>query len=124
MNQIIPARPERKAFAARRLALLASAAGLAIAVVAGPLQASTGRIFQLQAPAHAETMQRSTGFADIVEKVKPAVISVRVKVDATAKMTSMSEGDGDATQAPRSKSSSSSLAAAACQRDTRRASAA
>ena len=34
MNQIIPARSGRKAFAARRLALLASAAGLAIAVVA------------------------------------------------------------------------------------------
>ena len=38
-------------------------------------------------------MQRSTGFADIVEKVKPAVISVRVKVDATAKMTSMNDND-------------------------------
>jgi serine protease Do len=30
----------------------------------------------------AQTVQRPTGFADIVEKVKPAVISVRVKVDA------------------------------------------
>ncbi|MFZ5690697.1 MAG: Do family serine endopeptidase [Pseudomonadota bacterium] len=30
----------------------------------------------------AQTVQRPVGFADIVEKVKPAVISVRVKVDA------------------------------------------
>ena len=48
MNQIIPARPGRKAFAARRLALLASAAGLAIAVVAPGHQASAHRIFPAQ----------------------------------------------------------------------------
>src|SRR5262249_43816204 len=33
-------------------------------------------------PARAQTAQRPIGFADIVEKVKPAVISVRVKFDA------------------------------------------
>ena len=94
MNQIIPARPGRKAFTVRRLALLASAAGLAIAVVAPGHRASAPRTFPSAiATAHAETMQRSTGFADIVEKVKPAVISVRVKVDATAKMTSMNDND-------------------------------
>ena len=93
MNQIIPARPGRKAFAVRRLALLASAAGLAIAVVAGTSSFSTTTLPSAIATAHAETMQRSTGFADIVEKVKPAVISVRVKVDATAKMTSMNDND-------------------------------
>ena len=94
MNQIIPARPGRKAFTARRLALLASAAGLAIAVVAtGTSGFSTPNFPSAIATAHAETMQRSTGFADIVEKVKPAVISVRVKVDATAKMTSMNDND-------------------------------
>ncbi len=94
MNQIIPARPGRKAFTARRLALLASAAGLAIAVVAtGTSGFSTPNFPSAIATAHAETMQRSTGFADIVEKVKPAVISVRVKVDATAKMASMNDND-------------------------------
>src|SRR5207344_2307798 len=94
MNRIIPARPERKAFTARRLALLASAAGLAIAVVAtGTSGFSTPNFPSAIATAHADTMQRSTGFADIVEKVKPAVISVRVKVDATAKMTSMNDND-------------------------------
>ena len=45
-------------------------------------------------------MQRSTGFADIVEKVKPAVISVRVKVDATAKMTSMNGNDDASPMQP------------------------
>jgi serine protease Do len=92
MNRIIPARPERKAFTARRLALLASAAGLAIAVVAtGTSGFSTPNLPSAIATAHAETMQRSTGFADVVEKVKPAVISVRVKVDATAQMMSMND---------------------------------
>ena len=94
MNQIIPARPGRKAFAARRLALLASAAGLAIAVVAaGTSGFSTPNLPSAITTAHAQTMQRSTGFADIVEKVKPAVISVRVKVDATAQMMSMNGND-------------------------------
>ena len=32
-------------------------------------------------------MNRPVGFADIVEKVKPAVVAVRVKVDANAKTT-------------------------------------
>jgi serine protease Do len=89
MNRIIPARPGRKA---RRLALLASAAGLAIAVVAtGTSGFSTPNFPSAITTAHAETIQRSTGFADVVEKVKPAVISVRVKVDATAQMMSMND---------------------------------
>lgn len=99
MNQIIPARSGRKAFAARRLALLASAAGLAIAVVAaGTSGFSTLNFPSAITTAHAQSMQRSTGFADIVEKVKPAVISVRVKVDATAKMTSMNGNDASPMQ--------------------------
>jgi len=94
MNRTIPARPGRKAFTARRLALLASAAGLAIAVVAtGTSGFSTPNFPSAIATAHADTMQRSTGFADVVEKVKPAVVSVRVKVDATAKMMSMNDND-------------------------------
>src|SRR6185312_3548402 len=100
MNKIIPARSGRKAFAARRLALLASAAGLAIAVVAGTSGFSTLNFPSAITTAHAQTMQRSTGFADIVEKVKPAVISVRVKVDATAKMTSMNGNDDASPMQP------------------------
>ena len=92
MNQIIPARPGRKVFGARRLALLASAAGLAIAVVATGTF-GTPNFPSAIATAQADTVQRSTGFADIVEKVKPAVISVRVKIDATAKTTGMNDND-------------------------------
>src|SRR5262249_52864416 len=44
------------------------------------------------APAYAQTAQKPVGFADIVEKVKPAVISVRVKVNAGPQM---SEFGGD-----------------------------
>ena len=101
MNSMIPARPGRKAFTARRLALLASAAGLAIAVIAtGTSGFSTPNLPSVITTAHAQTMQRSTGFADIVEKVKPAVISVRVKVDATAKMTSMNGNDDASPMQP------------------------
>ena len=38
-------------------------------------------------------MQPPAGFADIVTKVKPAVISVRVKIDESTKVTGMNEGD-------------------------------
>jgi serine protease Do len=40
------------------------------------------------------------GFADLVTKVKPAVISVRVKIDETANMASMSEDNTDSQTVP------------------------
>src|SRR5215469_355778 len=46
----------------------------------------------------AENAQRMPGFADLVEKVKPAVISVRVKVDG-ARMMSF---EGETPLAPNS----------------------
>jgi serine protease Do len=65
----------------RRLALLASAAGIsAVLVFAG--QGFNPTSTSLTAPAYAQTAQRPVGFADIVEKVKPSVISVRVKMSA------------------------------------------
>ncbi len=77
----------RQILAPRRLTLLASAAGLAVAVlVAGP-----GGYLPMSLPAWtssahaAETaFPHPAGFADLVAKVKPAVISVRVKLDETA----------------------------------------
>ena len=45
----------------------------------------------------AQTVARPTGFADIVEKVKPAVISVRVKVDRGPQL---SADDGDSPFPP------------------------
>jgi serine protease Do len=73
----------RKILKPRRLALLASVAGLSMAVLAaGP----AGYLpFNFAAPAHAaEATQNPAGFADLVTKVKPAVISVRVKIDGDA----------------------------------------
>jgi len=70
---------KRGVLSVRRFALLATAvAGLGtLALVATPVFAPPG---SLATPAYAQGSGRPTGFADIVEKVKPAVISVRVKV--------------------------------------------
>jgi serine protease Do len=75
---------------ARRLALLAGVAALgASAFFAGSAfnpQSALGTL------AHAQNLQRPVGFADIVEKVKPAVVSVRVKMDGGPRTTGF---DGD-----------------------------
>jgi serine protease Do len=74
------ARPIRKIFSARRIALLGSVAVLGSALMlGGPLSnhfatSANAAVFSAQ--------QGPTGFADLVAKVKPAVISVRVKMDA------------------------------------------
>lgn len=80
-------------FTLRRTALLASAAGLGIAMLAagpsGYLPAWTPAVHAADAiPTH------PASFADLVAKVKPAVISVRVKIDEqTAKPAAMSDQD-------------------------------
>jgi serine protease Do len=77
--------PRRKTLSARRLMLLGSAAVIGSAmVVAGPL--GYGRLAATAAAAMPAslTQQGPVGFADLVAKVKPAVISVRVRVDQTA----------------------------------------
>jgi serine protease Do len=71
---------------ARRIVLLATISCLA----AGTVLAGSGvqvRLPAFSAAQAAESTQRMAGFADLVDKVKPAVISVRVKVD-DAKMMS------------------------------------
>jgi serine protease Do len=80
--------PLRKAFTARRLALLGSVAAVAIALaVAAPGHFIT---FNLTQPSQAQAAESAlpaqdtqgpAGFADLVAKVKPAVISVRVKIE-------------------------------------------
>jgi serine protease Do len=67
----------------RRVVLLSSAAGLALALlIAGPggylPHAMPGWTLAAQAAA---STPAPAGFADLVAKVKPAVISVRVKID-------------------------------------------
>ena len=87
MTASVPAQKSR-VLSARRLVLLASVAGLGVAVLfggAGLISKATGPA--LTNIAYAQGIQRPVGFADIVEKVKPAVISVRVKMDGgSAKM--------------------------------------
>src|SRR4029077_9476684 len=78
----------------RRFALLATTvAGLA---VGGFLMVPTLSPYAPQAQAQnlsqeAQHLARPTGFADIVEKVKPAVISVRVKMRTDAQASSEEE---------------------------------
>ena len=87
MTVSVPAQKSR-VLSARRLVLLASVAGLGVAVLfggAGLISKATGPA--LMNIAYAQGIQRPVGFADIVDKVKPAVISVRVKMDGgSAKM--------------------------------------
>ncbi len=80
----------------RRLALLASAAGLSLAVLAaGPAGYLPFNLPTLTSPAHAaEAAQNTAGFADLVAKVKPAVVSVRVKIDGDGDNTAVSDRDG------------------------------
>ncbi len=84
--------PRSRVLSARRVALLATAvAGLgALALAAEPVFAPAESLPGLSTPAHAQSVNssRPVGFADIVEKVKPAVMSVRVKMDAGPQLSS------------------------------------
>jgi serine protease Do len=73
----------RKILKARRLTLLASAAVLSVAVIAvGPGHFNPMDLVGFtQAAQAADAAQAPAGFADLVAKVKPAVISVRVKIE-------------------------------------------
>src|SRR6267143_2352448 len=78
--------PRRSLFSARKFALMASVvAGLGVAVYGfGP---SHGPVDIFSNPAHAQVnnevrkVERPVGFADIVERVKPSVISVKVNIN-------------------------------------------
>src|SRR6202451_3420404 len=78
--------PRRSLFSARKFALMASVvAGLGVAVYGfGP---SHGPANIFSSPAHAQVnnevskVEKPVGFADIVERVKPSVISVKVNIN-------------------------------------------
>ena len=91
---------QHKPSSARRLTLLASAAGLGVALfVAGPNGYLPTRLPAWTSSAFAQTadtaMPHPASFADLVAKVKPAVISVRVKIDKTTDMAMNQNGDDD-----------------------------
>ena len=81
-----------KIFSRRRLVLLASVAGIGALVALGGTTAYT----QLSLPPWmssaraADTQQQPAGFADLVANVKPAVISVRVRMDETSNAPDLS----------------------------------
>ena len=95
MNDTRLSQSKEKRLSAHRLILLASAASIAVAVVAGG-PSGNGVLNSLVAPAQAATDTHApAGFADVVAKVKPAVISVKVKVEPTAQMMSMPQYQED-----------------------------
>jgi serine protease Do len=96
-----PASKQRGPLSARRVILLATTVlGLgAAALVLEPTFAPYGGTF-LSSPANAQNLSEQTlniakpaGFADIVEKVKPAVISVRVKIDGGTQSSGLNNDD-------------------------------
>src|ERR1700736_190669 len=84
MNESNPSSPAQGGrISPRRLALMGSVAGIALAgLLGGP-----NGFRQISIPAWsnqvqaAETLQHPADFADLIAKVKPAVVSVRVKMD-------------------------------------------
>jgi serine protease Do len=92
--------PPRKSFAARRLALLGSVAVLGSAVIfAGPLGYGRFTESAFAATPASQTQQGPNGFADLVGKVKPAVISVRVQLDEASEANTLSR-DGEDPDLP------------------------
>src|SRR6476660_4848029 len=91
--------PRRSLFSARKFALMASVvAGLGVAVYG--FSPSSGPVDVFTSAAHAQVnnevrkVAQPVGFADIVERVKPSVISVKVAMgDKTAKDDSAAKDD-------------------------------
>src|SRR5476649_1569250 len=98
MNPSVPAAlnspKQRRALSARRIILLATtiaSLGAAALVVAPGLNLRSGYpgAVAQNLTEQAKKVAAPVGFADIVEKVKPAVISVRVKIDGGSQSTGL-----------------------------------
>src|ERR1700744_5656944 len=94
--------PRRSLFSARKFALMASVvAGLGAAVYGfGP---SHGPVDIFTSPAHAQVnnevrkVAQPIGFADIVERVKPSVISVKVNINEKVAKNYSGDNNDDAS---------------------------
>ncbi len=100
MNQNLSNSTKPRVLTVRRVTLLASVAALGAAVLlAGPGGYRPSGLTS-HASAAETTAQAPAGFADLVAKVKPAVISVRVKINAAndpeVQQEMQREGDQDA----------------------------
>jgi serine protease Do len=94
--------PRRSLFSARRLALMATVvAGLGVAAYG--FAPSHGPVDIFSTPAHAQVnnevrkVERPVGFADIVERVKPSVISVKVNINEKVASKDDNSGNDDAS---------------------------
>lgn len=90
--------PQKRRFSLRRAALLGTTIlGLgAAALVVGPtvnLSANYPGALAQNLTDQAKKVNAPVGFADIVEKVKPAVMSVRVKINGDSETTGLSSND-------------------------------
>src|SRR4051794_24118180 len=93
--------PPRKSFASRRIALLGSVAVLGSAIIfSGPLGYGRFTESAFAATPATQTQQGPSGFADLVAKVKPAVISVRVQLDESADANNMLSRNGEDPDLP------------------------
>src|ERR1700678_1981546 len=97
--------PRRSLFSARKLALMASVvAGLGVAVYGFSPSSDPANIFS--SPAHAQVnnevskVAQPVGFADIVERVKPSVISVKVNINEKVAKDDSSNKDDDSPFQP------------------------
>src|SRR5437016_4816891 len=95
MSMSVPPARKPRVLTAPRLALLAGVAGLSATVLFASPGFAPNAGFPSGSAAYAQTQnaQRPVGFADIVEKVKPAVISVRVKMGAAPQTSGLSSND-------------------------------
>src|SRR5262249_48612422 len=77
----VPPAQKSRFFSPRRLMLLAGVAGLGATVLLTTPAFLPKSVLATNGAAYAQSAQRRVGFADIVEPAKPAVISVRVKIN-------------------------------------------
>lgn len=91
MTNLLPSqlKPARSGVSARRFALMASAlAGVGVAIYG--FNPSAGKVELFTSPAYAQVnadvskVAQPVGFADIVERVKPSVISVKIRMKEKA----------------------------------------
>ncbi len=116
---VLPARRRRSLFSARRFALMASVvAGVGAAVNSfspqqGPVDVVTPGAAHAQVNNEVRKVERPIGFADIVERVRLSVISVKIKIaDKSAKDDSANKDDELAVPAEVRRWSASSAASA------------
>jgi serine protease Do len=95
MNESNPSGPaQRGRISPRRIALMGSVAAIAVAVlIGGPsgFRQVSLPTWSNQVHAAETTLQHPADFADLIAKVKPAVVSVRVKIDQVVQSSSSDE---------------------------------